>query len=90
MNLNEGKFIHVDINKEMKRCYIAVSYTHLDVYKRQVLNTPYKANNIGNGNNVGRHPPNILTLFSFINLEVSNCNFCGSVSYTHLFTHSFC
>ena len=22
MNLNEGKFIHVDINKEMKRCYI--------------------------------------------------------------------
>ena len=55
MNLNEGKFIHVDINKEMKRCYIdyamsvivgralpdvryglkPVSYTHLDVYKRQ-------------------------------------------------------
>lgn len=22
MNLNEGKFIHVDINKEMKQCYI--------------------------------------------------------------------
>ena len=22
MNLNEGKFIHVDINKEMKKCYI--------------------------------------------------------------------
>ena len=27
-------------------------------------NTPYKANNIGKGNNAGKHPPNILTLFS--------------------------
>ena len=29
----------------------------------------YNANNIGNGNNVGKHPPNILTLFSFIDIS---------------------
>ena len=45
------------------------------------VNPAMNMKNSGSVNSMGRHPPNMETLFSFMSLDISRCRRCGSFSY---------